>query len=44
MRAIARIAGPEVTRVKTHVKAATFHGLHLEERQGHASATLVLDV
>ncbi|MHB8872888.1 MAG: archease [Myxococcaceae bacterium] len=41
---VARIRGFEPARLKTAVKAATFHGLHVEERGGLFIATVVLDV
>lgn len=40
----ARLFGRPLDEVKTQVKAATFHGLSIKERDGELSAKLVLDV
>ena len=41
---VASIRGGEPERLKTAVKAATFHNLRIAERGGRVSATVVLDV
>ena len=40
----ARIRGAEVEVLKTAVKAATLHGLHLQRSPGRITASVVLDV
>lgn len=41
---VGRIGGVETEELATSVKAATFHGLEIEERPGGFSANVVLDV
>lgn len=41
---VARVRGEETSQLKTHVKAATFHGLQIVERPNDVSATVILDV
>ncbi|MHB8874333.1 MAG: archease [Myxococcaceae bacterium] len=41
---VALIRGSEPERLKTAVKAATFHNLRIAEHAGRLSATVVLDV
>jgi len=40
----ATVRGPSVEGVRLHVKAATFHGLHIERGASGYTATVILDV
>lgn len=40
----AQVSGVTIERASTRVKAATFHGLRVQERRGVLEARIILDV